>query len=46
MEARDEPTAVVSALAARSGAWAVRVHDVAVDAPGPRCLGALAGRGR
>jgi len=29
MEARDEPTAVVSALAARSGAWAVRVHDVA-----------------
>jgi dihydropteroate synthase len=28
MEARDEPTAVVSALAARSGAWAVRVHDV------------------
>ncbi|MEO8261896.1 MAG: dihydropteroate synthase [Pseudolysinimonas sp.] len=29
MEARDEPTAIVSALAARSGAWAVRVHDVA-----------------
>jgi dihydropteroate synthase len=29
MEARDEPTAFVSALAARSGAWAVRVHDVA-----------------
>jgi dihydropteroate synthase len=29
MEARDEPTAVISALAARSGAWAVRVHDVA-----------------
>lgn len=28
MEARDEPTVVVSALAARSGAWAVRVHDV------------------
>ena len=25
----DAPTAVVSALAARSGAWAVRVHDVA-----------------
>ncbi len=29
MEARDAPTAVISALAARSGAWAVRVHDVA-----------------
>lgn len=28
MEARDQPTAVVSALAARGGAWAVRVHDV------------------
>ena len=27
-EARDEPTAVISALAARSGAWGVRVHDV------------------
>ncbi len=27
--ARDVPTAVTSALAARSGAWAVRVHDVA-----------------
>jgi dihydropteroate synthase len=27
--ARDAPTAVTSALAARSGAWAVRVHDVA-----------------
>jgi dihydropteroate synthase len=26
---RDTPTAVISALAARSGAWAVRVHDVA-----------------
>lgn len=26
---RDLPTAVVSALAARSGAWGVRVHDVA-----------------
>jgi len=25
---RDAPTAVISALAARSGAWAVRVHDV------------------
>lgn len=29
MEDRDFPTAVISALAARSGAWAVRVHDVA-----------------
>lgn len=29
---RDLPTAVVSALAARAGAWAVRVHDV----PGTR----------
>jgi dihydropteroate synthase len=29
LEARDVPTAVISALAARSGAWAVRVHDVA-----------------
>ncbi len=28
VEARDEPTAVISALAARSGAWGVRVHDV------------------
>ncbi|MEO8094303.1 MAG: dihydropteroate synthase [Pseudolysinimonas sp.] len=29
MEERDAPTAVISALAARSGVWAVRVHDVA-----------------
>ncbi|MBT1636188.1 dihydropteroate synthase [Clavibacter michiganensis] len=29
VEDRDVPTAVVSALSARSGAWAVRVHDVA-----------------
>jgi len=29
MEERDPPTAVISALAARSGVWAVRVHDVA-----------------
>ena len=29
MTDRDAPTAVISALAARSGAWAVRVHDVA-----------------
>ena len=28
MEDRDLPTAVVSALAARAGAWGVRVHDV------------------
>ena len=28
MEDRDAPTAVISALAARSGAWAVRVHDI------------------
>jgi dihydropteroate synthase len=28
---RDSATAVVSALAARSGAWAVRVHDVAAS---------------
>lgn len=28
VEARDLPTAVVSALSALSGAWAVRVHDV------------------
>ena len=28
MEERDAPTAVISALAARSGVWAVRVHDV------------------
>lgn len=26
---RDQPTAVISALAAESGAWGVRVHDVA-----------------
>jgi dihydropteroate synthase len=25
---RDAPTAVISALAAQAGAWAVRVHDV------------------
>lgn len=29
MEDRDLPTAVLSALVARQGAWAVRVHDVA-----------------
>lgn len=29
VELRDVPTAVVSALAAQAGAWAVRVHDVA-----------------
>lgn len=29
MEERDAPTAVISALAARAGAWAVRVHDPA-----------------
>ncbi|MEO8528026.1 MAG: dihydropteroate synthase [Pseudolysinimonas sp.] len=28
MDARDLPSAVISALAARSGAWGVRVHDV------------------
>ncbi|MEO5921819.1 MAG: dihydropteroate synthase [Pseudolysinimonas sp.] len=28
IEDRDPPTAVISALAARAGAWAVRVHDV------------------
>ncbi|WBU37551.1 dihydropteroate synthase [Homoserinibacter sp. YIM 151385] len=28
MRERDAPTAVVSALAAQAGAWAVRVHDV------------------
>lgn len=28
VEDRDVPTAIVSALAARAGAWAVRVHDV------------------
>ncbi|QAY73083.1 dihydropteroate synthase [Agromyces protaetiae] len=28
VEARDLPTAVVSALSAQAGAWAVRVHDV------------------
>lgn len=29
VEQRDLPTAVISALAAQAGAWAVRVHDVA-----------------
>ena len=29
VEARDLPTAVISALAARAGVWGVRVHDVA-----------------
>jgi dihydropteroate synthase len=28
VEARDAPTAVISALAAQAGVWAVRVHDV------------------
>jgi dihydropteroate synthase len=28
MDARDLPSAVISSLAARAGAWAVRVHDV------------------
>lgn len=28
VEERDTPTALISALAARSGVWAVRVHDV------------------
>ncbi|PJJ73409.1 dihydropteroate synthase [Diaminobutyricimonas aerilata] len=35
---RDAPTAIVSALAAREGAWAVRVHDV----PGTRAALAVA----
>ena len=43
MEDRDPPTAVISALAARAGVWAVRVHDVPLDPPRPGCLGALAG---
>ncbi len=30
-EERDAPTAVITALAARSGAWGVRVHDVAAS---------------
>ena len=29
MEHRDQPTAVISALAAAAGVWGVRVHDVA-----------------
>jgi dihydropteroate synthase len=28
LEDRDAPTAVISALAAQAGVWAVRVHDV------------------
>jgi dihydropteroate synthase len=28
VESRDEPTAIVSALAAQAGVWGVRVHDV------------------
>lgn len=31
VEARDAPSAIVTALAARSGAWGVRVHDVAAS---------------
>ncbi len=31
VEERDGPTAVITALAARSGAWGVRVHDVAAS---------------
>ncbi|RFA11321.1 dihydropteroate synthase [Subtercola boreus] len=30
MDARDFPSAVIAALAAQQGAWAVRVHDVAL----------------
>ena len=32
MDARDFPSAVVAALAAQQGVWAVRVHDVAMTA--------------
>jgi dihydropteroate synthase len=31
VEERDAPSAVITALAARSGAWGVRVHDVAAS---------------
>jgi dihydropteroate synthase len=31
MEDRDAPSAIITALAARSGAWGVRVHDVAAS---------------
>jgi dihydropteroate synthase len=31
MEARDAPTAMITALAAQAGAWGVRVHDVAAS---------------
>jgi dihydropteroate synthase len=31
MQDRDAPTAIITALAARSGAWGVRVHDVAAS---------------
>jgi dihydropteroate synthase len=31
VEDRDEATAIITALAARSGAWGVRVHDVAAS---------------
>jgi len=45
-DARDLPTAVVSALAAQAGAWGVRVHDVASTATALDVVEAWQGGGR
>lgn len=42
---RDAATAAVSAIAAREGAWAVRVHEVRPTADAVRVASALEGRG-
>ncbi|WP_181727253.1 dihydropteroate synthase [Streptomyces sp. PT12] len=42
---RDAATAAVTALAARAGAWAVRVHEVAASADAVRVVRAVAGAG-
>ncbi len=41
VEARDHATAAVTALAARAGAWCVRVHDVAPSADAVRVAAAV-----
>ena len=46
MTDRDLPTAVLSALVAQAGAWAVRVHDVAGDPRGPGRAGRRFSDGR
>ncbi len=40
---RDDASAAISVLAARAGAWAVRVHEVRASADGVRVVGRLRG---